>query len=85
MYYCSDCKEWFDDSELEVRNGETTEFWGNIGTTQYRCCPDCGSDRLKVPIYECSFCLRDIFNGDKYYITADKQIFCPDCIEIKEA
>ena len=73
MYYCNDCKEYFE-SPIEVDEGCYEEFWGarvwRADLAEY--CP-CGSDDFQEAGI-CDICGENIPNANDEY--------CEECISI---
>lgn len=69
MYFCNDCKEYFEtpNRKLELMG----EYCGQPAYDDFPSCPNCGSDFIEDGIEECSICGSPTRNP--YY--------CDDCID----
>lgn len=72
-YYCTECKEAFDEDQLDIiKDGIDYEFWGQRGTYEIldQTCPHCGGDVVEAE--ECPVCGEYMPMG---------QELCDDCVD----
>lgn len=78
MFYCLDCKEYFDEPECETTwsNSYYIGHGGDFPETICMC-PNCGSEDFEEAKEECDGC--------KYFVYETKEVngiyLCPDCYE----
>lgn len=81
MFYCLDCKEYFDESEMVTKttwsHSNYIGFGGYFPETESYC-PYCGSEDFEEAKAECDGC--------KEFVYETKEVngiyLCPDCYEI---
>ena len=78
MFKCEKCRREFEAPEKYPDYSD--EFWGFRFVKHYEGCPYCKSEDFFEIKYHCDCCNISICKGDVYYETADKRIFCEDCI-----
>ena len=78
MYYCRNCKNVSDDSDIRYI-WERNEFWGATYIDNVKSCPYCRSDNLQNidDNPKCSCCNEICI--DDYIRTEDDRCYCKDC------
>ena len=71
MYYCNDCKKWF--NEPETYTETVGEYWGFPAEEEFACCPHCNSwDFISKEEYE--------ENEDEYEYKEIDDKECINCV-----
>lgn len=78
MYYCQDCKNVFEDSDIRYI-WDKSEFWGATYIDNVATCPYCKSDSIKniEDHPKCDGCHNICI--DEYIETSDERHYCRKC------
>ena len=78
MYYCRDCKNVIDDSDIRYI-WEKNEFWGATYNDTIKVCPYCKSNNFRNidDNPKCSSCQEICI--DNYIRTEDDRCYCEEC------